>query len=148
LNSNGTSLRRAWRFFAIWGALALCVFLLAGYLTYLITYVEKGSDRLWRGEDVGIFSKDSPGEKPTTVRFQYSERKQQSTLFLVPGLASARIVLNGIARPDVCVEITRGLRWVEKPLKLTSDPDGDVYLIDWRRTKVEALRPFVDHFVV
>jgi hypothetical protein len=146
MNSTMPSRRTAWRFLCVWGGLAVFLFVLAGYLTYVIVRVNSGE---WifgqlpppgNWQDIGIFSNEVGDVRSTTfVRYNYDEKEKTSNITLFSQLSSAKIVLNNVtscSEPDVP---DPEAPWVTKEKQLKLIPldkpnSNDWSAIDWSTT--------------
>jgi hypothetical protein len=106
LSSRVPSRRTAWRFFALWGGLALIPFGLAVYLTVKIVYVNHSEfdSRKTPVEEIGIYG---PVPDPATplnvvVNYVYDEGSKEASVEFAADI-HGKIILNHVAGPDSCV---------------------------------------------
>jgi hypothetical protein len=119
--SDVPSIRTAWRFFGLWGAIATVLFLISTILTIVAVHVSRDKYDPTRTvrQVVSIFTKHIPKKDADyVVRYTYDESTRGSSITL-PGLTDETVVLNNISElsSESCMaEVAVGSR---QPLKVT-----------------------------
>jgi hypothetical protein len=105
--SDVPSIRTAWRFFGLWGAIATALFLISTILTIVAVHVsrDKYDPTRTARQVVSIFTKDWPNKDADyLVRYTYDENARRSSVTL-PALHDETVVLNNLPKDyaDACV---------------------------------------------
>lgn len=124
LNSQPALRRRAKRFFAIWGGLAVVVLAFAGYVTYVVVRVNQDFGNY---EMLGIFPQNDVVTGKVADSFRVSiDSESAGVARIVINMANpGKIVLNHVAGPEACMSA-----WGVKATKAPFRRD-DTYLIDF-----------------